>query len=540
VREYSNALLDLFSAYRSLQSIPDEVAMALGQLPRDGEPGASFPDMDARTSQRHFDTYIKVAEDVANAIVSREERLQSLAGACAVSAEFDNECFGRFLENFGKRALRRPLGAEDVERLSQLVRNTESRAAYRLAITQLLASPDFTFHVELGQSDSRSSGREPRLTPYELANRLSFHFWRSAPDQELLRAAGSSELDTEAGYRAQVERLSSSQRARATWFRFFREWFKLDHFGGFARDRAFDNFAGSIQATPELYEDAVWEIEQLVGFYTFDAPGSYEDLLTSPLVVTRSLRLAKLYGVRPWDGRSAPLSFPTGQRSGLLTRAAVLISANHTTNPFQRGAFVRRQLLCQPIEAPSQRPPEAFVLPAFDPRSPTRARYERKVAAPGCKGCHDLFSPYGYALEAYDALGRYRESERLVDGAGDAHGRVPIDVKVDFALTYDSEVSVSGPVELSRVLADSPLSSQCLARHYFRFTFRREEREADACTLNFMLRSLTDGGLQGLFRDVAYSEAFRSRVPPPASRNVAQASTAKSRPVAAHGMESTP
>jgi hypothetical protein len=329
------------------------------------------------------------------------------------------------------------------------------------------------------------------------------------PDEHLLDAAASGALDTEPGYRAEVERLVAAQRARATWFRFFREWLLLDEFGGFSLDRAFNNFSGGLKATPELYDDAVWEVEQLVGYYTFDTPGFYPELLMSGLVVTRSPRLASLYGVEPWDGLSAPRSFPEAERSGLFTRAAVLISGSHATNPFHRGAFVRRRLLCEPIEPPAQRPPEAFVLPVFDPKASTRTRYEHKVEDGGCKGCHDLFSPYGYALEVYDALGRYRKTERLVDDAGDAHGRVPIDAKVTVSLMPDETIEADGPVELSRALAKSSVASACFARQYFRFTFRREETRADACALDSILNSLKHKGLFAAYRDVAFSEAFR-------------------------------
>jgi hypothetical protein len=253
----------------------------------------------------------------------------------------------------------------------------------------------------------------------------------------------------------------------------------------------------------------VWEVEQLVGYYTFDTQGTYPELLASDLIVTRSPRLAKLYGVEPWDGRSVPRRFPEGQRSGLFTRAAVLISGSHATNPFHRGAFVRRRLLCEPIEPPAQRPPEAFVLPVFDARASTRTRYEHKVENGGCKGCHELFSPYGYALEAYDALGRYRTTERLIDDAGDAHGRVPIEDAVTVALSPEETLQVDGPVALSRALASSHTASACFARQYFRFTFRRMETAADACALDSILSSLKSGGLLAAYRDVAFSDAFR-------------------------------
>jgi hypothetical protein len=486
-----------------------EVAIELGELPRDGEANASFSNMDSRTSQRHVDTFIKLAESVARAATSRDERLQELVGACALRAPFELSCFQTFAAKMGLRAWRRPLDAAEIGRLSALAQAEHPQESYRLLLTALLAAPAFVLHLELGANGNERARSASGLSPFALASRLSYHFWQTSPDERLLQAAVTGALETDAGYREQVERLVKSQRAHATWFRFFREWLQLDEFGGFSLDRAFENFSGGLKPTVQLYDDAVWEVEQLVGYYTFDTQGTYPELLASDLIVTRSPKLAKLYGVEPWDGRSVPRRFPEGQRSGLFTRAAVLISGSHATNPFHRGAFVRRRLLCEPIEPPAQRPPEAFVLPVFDARASTRTRYEHKVENGGCKGCHELFSPYGYALEAYDALGRYRTTERLIDDAGDAHGRVPIEDAVTVALSPEETLQVDGPVALSRALASSHTASACFARQYFRFTFRRMETAADACALDSILSSLKSGGLLAAYRDVAFSDAFR-------------------------------
>jgi Protein of unknown function (DUF1592)/Protein of unknown function (DUF1588)/Protein of unknown function (DUF1595)/Protein of unknown function (DUF1585)/Protein of unknown function (DUF1587) len=509
VREYERTVTDLFSSYKSCDGVAREVSMDLGQLPRDGEPSASFSNMDHRTSQRHVDTFTKVAESVALAITSHEERLAAIAGACALASRLESGCLRSFVTDFGLRAWRRPLTAVELGRLTAATESLSERPrdAYREILTELLAAPEFVLHLDLPEAGAGAAGG--RLSPYALAARLSYHFWQTLPDQRLLGAAASGALDTDAGYRAEVERLVSSQRAHATWFRFFREWLQLEEFGGFSLDRAFENFSGGLKPTVALYEDAVWEIEQLVGYYTYDTQGTYEQLLSSDLIVTRSPRLASLYGVEPWDGASVPRPFPPGQRSGLLTRAAVLMSGSHATNPFHRGAFVQRRVLCEPVEPPAQRPPEAFVLPVFDPRASTRTRYERKVESGACVGCHDLFSPYGYALEAYDALGRFRTSERLVDDAGDAHGRVPVDDRVTIALTPEQPVVADGPVALSRAIATSSVGSACFARQYFRFTFRRQETPADACALETIATALREGGLLAAYRDVAFSTAFR-------------------------------
>jgi hypothetical protein len=527
VREYKNTLADLFEK-SALHSVLEPVSMDLDELPRDGDAEARFSNMDQRTSQRHVDTYLKVADGIARAIVGSDERLTALAGNCAVEKELDRACFTRFVSDFGLRVKRRPLGESEQAPFMQLASAKDpARTVYQRAITELLASPDFLFHIERGRTEWQGHHGWYELTPFELASRLSYHFWQSMPDAELLRAAATGELATEAGYRKQVERLSNHHRARSTWFRFFREWLQLEDFGGFALDRAFNNFVGSIEATPELYRDAVWEVEQLVGYYTFDTPGSFRDLVLSDLIVTRSPRLAKLYQVEPWDGRSVPEHFPSKERSGLLTRAALLISANHATNPFRRGAFLKRRLLCDPIKPPAQLPPGALSLPVFEKNATTRERYKKKVDSASCRGCHDKFSPYGYALEAFDALGRYRQIERILDEAGEYQGKKPIDAKARVHIDPGEGVTVDGPVELSRAIASSPTAMSCFAQQYFRFTFRRMETPADQCTLDELSRSLSSGGLFGLYRNVAFTPAFRHRALAPEASTVALTPTSK-------------
>jgi hypothetical protein len=513
VEQYENTLRDLFADHAVLHPMLTELERLLAQLPRDGQRGQGFPGMDERMAPRHVGTYVRVAEAVAREIGSQPERLAALAGDCALAARRDDACLQRFVRRFGRRVYRRALTDGEVQSL--LAHGTLGEAsseAFGAVLARLLASPLFWLRAEpLPPADGApaSAGTSSELDDnYVLASRLSYQFWQTLPDEALLRAAERGELTRGAGYRAQVERLVHHQRARATWFRFFRQWLGLDGFAGFARDRSLERLSDGLDVSAALYSDAVWEIEELVAHYTFDEPGSYRDVLTTNLILTRSPRLAALYGVKAWDGHSRPASFSERERGGLLTRAALLISGSHATNPFDRGAFVRRQLLCEPIEPPSDRPPDAFMPPAFDAAASTRARYERKVSPIGCKGCHDLFTPYGYALEAYDALGRFRSDERLIDDLGAELGRLPVDSRAQVQIEPGQRVHVENAVELGRALAGSSVASECLARQWFRFTFQRRETRADACTITQLHGVLLEQGLPGLLRGVAFTRAF--------------------------------
>src|SRR6185503_5774767 len=170
---------------------------------------------------------------------------------------------------------------------------------------------------------------------HELAARLSYHFWQAPPDAALLAAAADDSLLTDAGYEAEVERAFADPRTHVTVSRFFREWLGLEGFGGFVNTPAFTAFATGTNADVGLYDDMIAEVDDMVSHYVWDSGGSYAELLTSNLVFTRSPRVAALYGVSAWDGGANIPTFPAGERSGLLSRAALLVEGNEVTNPIK-------------------------------------------------------------------------------------------------------------------------------------------------------------------------------------------------------------
>src|SRR4030095_4296155 len=124
----------------------------------------------------------------------------ALAHSCALGAELDDKCFQHFVADFGLHVFRRPLSDAEVGHFTELGRAASSaRDAYKNAVTELLASPEFLFHVERGAGSALRGWQE--LTPYELASRLSYHFWQTTPDDGLLEAAASGALPRRAGLR---------------------------------------------------------------------------------------------------------------------------------------------------------------------------------------------------------------------------------------------------------------------------------------------------------------------------------------------------
>lgn len=502
VQQYTNVLRDLFGS-----AALDELSSSLALLPRDGEDEDSFSQMDMRLTQRHVDAFFDVADKVSAATMADSAQMSSLLGSCA--GNIDQPCFEEFVRTFGRRVYRRPLASDELNRYLELFDAAEPTQSVQDALLIMLVSPSFLYQVE---TEGSVSGRRLTLEPYALASRLSFHFWQTMPDAELSEAAEDGSLMTEEGYRAQVDRLVSDPRTQDTMRQFFSEWYRLGNFIGFVQNPQFDRFAEGIEIAG-LYEEMVAETQRLVDYYTWDIDGSYQDILTSPLSLARDDRLAEIYGVPAWDGTGAPPSLPSSERSGLLSRAAFLVSGDASTNPFKRGSFIRKHVLCDQLAQPTNLPPGSLAPPDPDPERTTRQRFSDKVADQACAGCHAQFADLGYVLESYDGLGRYRTDEEIFDDMGEWIATLPVDSTGVPRIDFDDDAEVSGPVEMLEEIGSDEKAVACFARHYFRYTYRRNERTSDGCSLASILDASAEGiPLRNVLADVAMQPAFRERV----------------------------
>jgi hypothetical protein len=495
--QYANTLHDLARwAVGDGNDAATLVASAgLDALPRDRR-------LDQALDQLHVDTTYRVAAALATGL-TEAPRLGRVAGACAVDADPDNDdsCLSSFLQRFGARALRRPLDAGD-ETFYRAVYGsdpTASAAAYADVITVLLSAPELLYFVEHGEGEPLAEAETYALSPHELASRLSYHFWQTLPDEELWQAAEDRSLLEPDVLARQVERLMGDPRTRTTLNELFAEILQLDalpaldaHLG----DPVFVAFAGSDLPGPELRGHAIDEALAMLSYFTWTAPSGVEALLTSDLSFARGEDLAQLYGVAPWDGSSAPPALAAGTRPGLLTRAWLLASGSASTRPIKRGVFVRRQLLCDELPPPPVN--VAALLPEPRTDMTTRQSLEALTEQPGtaCAGCHATsINPLGFAFEGFDALARARTEQRLFEDDGRATGALPIDTRSVPRVSADDTSVSSGPTDLARLMLDSGKVEACLARHYFRFAFgRQEDLTVDGCALERLRARLVESG----------------------------------------------
>jgi hypothetical protein len=207
--------------------------------------------------------------------------------------------------------------------------------------------------------------------------------------------------------------------------------------------------------------------------------------------------------------------FPSGERSGLLTRAAMLTSGSHTEHPIFRGIHIRRNLLCLPTPQPGNLPPNSLSPPVPNASLTTRQRYHDKTSGAQCAGCHLAINPLGFAFSNYNALGAVQPTEPVFDESWSYAGELPTDSRVDLALALQVNRTVANGVELSEVIATNPNLKACATRNLFTYLNGLQTlpgASASSCGMNRMYESLTAGApLRDFVRSAATDTSYRQR-----------------------------
>jgi mono/diheme cytochrome c family protein len=520
--QYRNTLADLvrFASPSAAAEILGEADPNFEKLPSDQRVGpdkhyAGFTRLDQALQQQHVDGAYDVAEKIGRALAASPSRLAELAGACATDSDpaNDDACLDDMIRKFGERALRKPVTDEDVAFYRGPAGAAPFEAAdYADVVALLLNAPHMLYFVEHGQQGNNPTAP---LDAYEIASRLSYHFWQTLPDEQLFTAARSGDLLTEAGYAAEVERVFNDARTRAAMGELFGQWLDnttLEELDARVGTPLFDAFTAGYTPGPDLREHMLAEVTDAALYYTFEDPGTFRDLLTSRKSFARTEDLASLYHVPVWSGGEPP-EFTEPERVGLLTRAAYLATGSANTRPIMKGVFLRKALLCDDIPPP---PPNAAANPPqLSDTLSTREVVEELTGNGACAGCHGVsINALGFATENFDSLGRVRAEQTLFDPeTGAVVGTAQVDTAAVPRVEITDEQVAANAGELTKLIAESPKPYACFARQYFRFTFGRlEDLDRDACALADVKLALDEGKpMADVLRSIARSQAFRMR-----------------------------
>ena len=327
-------------------------------------------------------------------------------------------CAREILTKLSRRAYRRPVTADDVETLMSFY-ETGSRergfeAGIQKALERLLVAPEFLFRIERDPVDV-AAGAAYRLTDLELASRLSFFLWSSIPDDELLGLAEDDHLSDPEVLERQVRRMLADPQATALVDDFASQWLQLGRVRGVTPDtEVFFEFDENLRRDMER-ETTLFLESQL------REDRSLLDLLTADHTFVNE-RLARHYGIPGVYGeRFRRVTLDGDQRGGLLGHASLLtVTAYPTrTSPVLRGKWVLDNILGMPPPPPPADVPALAENRGGEEVRSIRERLEQHRANPACAACHRSMDPPGFALENFDAVGRWRVTDEA-DGPVDA------------------------------------------------------------------------------------------------------------------------
>jgi mono/diheme cytochrome c family protein len=408
-------------------------------------------------------------------------------------------CVDRILATLARRAYRRPVTGAEVAALKRFVDMATAdgqsvEQGIGLAIQAMLVSPHFLFHIERDLYPN-DPGRMHRVSDVELASRLSYFLWNSMPDDELLSLAERRRLSVPQVLDAQVARLLADPKSAAMAENFAGQWLEIRNLDTIKPDpQKFPAW------TPELRE--AMKTETRMFFDTILRENRpIGDFIDARYTFLNEL-LAKHYGI---DGVSGPefrrVDLETGERGGVLTHGSVLAVSSY---PTRTSVVIRGKYILQNILGTPPPPPPADV-PALDEQAvgttaSLRKQMETHRTNAICASCHSRMDPLGFALENYDAIGKWR----TMDGGFpvDSSGILPGGKK--FANSAEMRQILSERVpELTRTLTEKLLI----------YSLGRGLQRYDRPTVNGITKKVAASGygFQTLVQEVVRSLPFQSR-----------------------------
>lgn len=403
--------------------------------------------------------------------------------------------------NFARRAYRRPVGADEVDRLMKIFDNARNDgesfdSAVGLCLQAVLVSPYFLFRVEPDRPPDRADGSYA-LNSWEIASRLSYFLWSSMPDEELFRFAEQGKLHDPSVLEQQARRMLHDSKASALVQNFGMQWLNLRNLA-------------TVQ--PSRKEFPIWD-EKLREWMRIET----EMFLTSIIAENRSIldlldadytfvneRLARLYGIPDVKGEEfRRVKLTNRNRGGVLTQASVLtVTSNPTrTSPVKRGKWVLENILGTPPPPPPPNVPELKEDRDSAKIASLRERMQQHRVDPNCATCHERMDTIGFGFENFDGVGGWRET----DG----------EFKIDASGTLPDGSTFQNPAELKAILKrEVECFRRCLIEKLLTYALGRGIERHDRSEIERISAAVAADGdrFNRIVVEIVKGDAFRRRV----------------------------
>ncbi len=429
---------------------------------------------------------LSIAETLSARLADDPDRMHAVWG-CVPDGPSDEACLRSGVEKLGRRLLRRPLSADEVDAYASFIAAAEAdddfTVALALVLQSLLLDGEFLYRVEIGE---RVDEDLVRLRDDEVATRLAFLLWGQGPDDALLDRVAAGELSDATRLRDTVDSMIADVRTLRQVRRLHAMWLGYEDMpiGGPLGD--------SLRAeTDALIERGLVERSWLS---MFESESTWLDET-----------LAEHYGIPLPGGQAGWVEYPDLRRGGLMSHGTVLSLGKKfgDTSPTERGKAVWTRLLCQEIPPP---PPEvdSGIPPSGGPANACKEqRYDMREQAE-CASCHVILDSIGFGLENYGPAGEWRVKEPdrpdcNISGEGELVGGEPF----------------AGAAALGTLLVETGQLEGCFMQNVYQFAVGRSVSDEDAPMITAMTETFEDrDDFVRLIRAFATSEGFRHRVLP--------------------------
>jgi hypothetical protein len=392
---------------------------------------------------------------------------------------------------------RRPPDAEELADYTALMQRVLDAGgtldrAVRAALELALQAPPFLYLIENENGDGLSKLKS--LDDYELASRLSFALWGSAPDGPLLAAAQTGVLRAEVGAQA-ARLLADPRRAERVTRRFLLDWLGIDKIAD--QPERTERIEGAVQ----LFQQHLWKDAQpLMGIY------QKQQLVLTPA-------MAANHGFTPLgEGLASYSTAGFGGRLGLLAQPGVIASMDQSDAGaiVNRGLFILQRIFCADVDV---NPPEALrgaiesFAESFPEDASDRAIASERLTKPECQGCHSMFDPLAFAFEQFDARGNFRTADEH-GNALTTNGWVPV-------LAAGEMLPFNTLEEFTQHLVNSEVAQQCITRKMIEYFIGKRLHSAHKPVVAAVHQHFVAAGetYPALVQAIAASDVFTKLVP---------------------------
>ncbi len=420
-------------------------------------------------------------------------------------------CAKTIISTLARRAYRRPVTDTDIDVLLPFYTMGHDEGGFEVGIEtvlrRILVGPEFIFRAESDPTDIAPDTAYP-VSDLELASRLSFFLWSSAPDDELLEVAARGTLRDPRVLERQTRRMLTDPRSAALVDNFAGQWLHLRN-------------VSTVQPTPSEFPDFDDNLRQAFGRETalfvesiIREDRSVIDLLDADYTFVNE-RLARHYGIpNVYGDRFRRIRVTDEHRRGLFGHGSVLTVTSHPdrTSPVLRGKWILDNILGAPPPPPPPDVPE-LVEAAPGQVLAMRERMEQHRQNPVCASCHVLMDPLGLALENFDATGQWRTSEGRWNSYG---GTTPIDASASLA----DGTTLAGPAGLRDwLLSRREEFAATVTSKLLTYALGRGVEYYDAPTIRTILRESEDSeyAFSAILTGIIKSVPFQMRRSAPAS-----------------------